>query len=165
MTACRYVYKLKTVSIVAEAATEHTGYGPAGDPSVAADIVRAILKRQDHGVEHFLLLALDGKYHVTGFKVHSMGTRTQAPVDVARIYRAALELDAAGIIIAHNHPSGQLEPSRDDIDLTRRIVKAGEIIGVGCWDHIITSGPSPFDDKWLSLRRSRPGLFAAGSDA
>jgi DNA repair protein RadC len=155
----RYEYKLKTVQVACASDLETPAYGPAGDPEVAADVVMSILRKQDHGSEHFLILALDGRHRVNGFKVHSSGTRNQAPVDSAAIFRTALALDAAGIILAHNHPSGQLEPSRDDLDLTKRLVQAGNVVGVGVWDHIITTGPTPFDDRWLSLRRSRPGLF------
>jgi DNA repair protein RadC len=62
--------------------------------------------------------------------------------------------DAAEVLVYHNHPSGELEPSRDDLALTRRLVQAGETVGVPLVDHIVVAGPS-----WRSLRRSNPELF------
>lgn len=160
--ANRYTYELKTVSIRccdSQPAEEDTIKGDpiAGDPETAEKIIRSILSNLDEDQEHFGILAMDGVHRVIGFKILSSGTRNQTPVDPARLFRVALQLEAAGLILFHNHPSGQLEPSRDDLDLTKRIVKAGNIIGIGVNDHVITGR----GDDSLSLRRSRPALFAA----
>ena len=60
----------------------------------------------------------------------TLGTRTQTPVDPAELFRAAVLADASGLVVFHNHPSGDLEPSRDDLALTKRIARAGEVVGI-----------------------------------
>jgi DNA repair protein RadC len=124
-----------------------------GDPAVVGDYL--LHRLQVEGREIFGFLTLDGRHRLIRCHEHSLGTRTQAPVDPADLFRRALNDNAAGVLLYHNHPSGQLEPSRDDLDLTRRLVRAGEVVGVAVWDHVIVGS-----GQWLSLRRSRPGLFA-----
>lgn len=126
-----------------------------GDPEVVGEYL--VRRLQIERREVFGFLTVDGRHRLIRSHEHSLGTRTQAPVDPADLFRRALTDGAAAVLIYHNHPSGQLEPSRDDLDLTRRLVKAGEVVGVAVWDHVIVGG-----SRWLSLRRSRPGLFAAG---
>jgi DNA repair protein RadC len=79
-------------------------------------------------------------------------------VDPAELFRAALLDDAAEVLAFHNHPSGELEPSRDDLELTRRLVDAGAAIGVPVVDHVVLAG-----SRWLSLRVSHPELFMPAS--
>lgn len=124
-----------------------------GDPAVVGEYL--LRRLQVERREVFGFLTVDGRHRLIRSHEHSLGTRTQAPVDPAELFRKALGDGAAGLLLFHNHPSGQLEPSRDDIDLTRRLVRAGEVIGVAVWDHVIVGS-----GQWLSLRRSRPGLFA-----
>jgi DNA repair protein RadC len=126
-----------------------------GDPAIVGEYL--LRRLQVERREVFGFLTVDGRHRLIRSHEHSLGTRTQAPVDPADLFRKALGDGAAGVLLFHNHPSGQLEPSRDDIDLTRRLVRAGEVVGVAVWDHVIVGC-----GQWLSLRRSRPGLFAAG---
>lgn len=126
-----------------------------GDPAVVGEYL--LRRLQVERREVFGFLTVDGRHRLIRSHEHSLGTRTQAPVDPADLFRKALGDGAAGVLLFHNHPSGQLEPSRDDIDLTRRLVRAGEVVGVAVWDHMIVGC-----GQWLSLRRSRPGIFAAG---
>lgn len=123
-----------------------------GDPGVVGEYL--VRRLQVERREVFGFLTVDGRHRLIRSHEHSLGTRTQAPVDPAALFRRALSDGAAGVLLYHNHPSGQLEPSRDDLDLTRRLVRAGEVIGVAVWDHVIVGR-----GQWLSLRRSRPGLF------
>jgi len=123
-----------------------------GDPAVVGEYL--LRRLQVERREVFGFLTVDGRHRLIRSHEHSLGTRTQAPVDPAELFRKALGDGAAGLLLFHNHPSGQLEPSRDDIDLTRRLVRAGEVVGVAVWDHVIVGS-----GQWLSLRRSRPGLF------
>ena len=152
----RYTYRIRTVEVqVSESFDPDRPI--VGDPDPAGEFCADLLQGYDADVEHFLMVAVDATYRASGYKVISSGTRNQTPVDPARVFRLALKMDAVGIIIAHNHPSGQLEPSPDDIELTRRLVGAGELIGIQVFDHIITG----INRLRISLRRSRPGLFAA----
>jgi DNA repair protein RadC len=123
-----------------------------GDPEVVGEYL--VRRLQVERREVFGFLTVDGRHRLIRSHEHSLGTRTQAPVDPAELFRKALSDSAAGVMLYHNHPSGQLEPSRDDLDLTRRLVRAGEVVGVAVWDHVIVGC-----GQWLSLRRSRPGLF------
>jgi DNA repair protein RadC len=75
-------------------------------------------------------------------------------VDAAELFRLAVLDRATGLLLFHNHPSGDLEPSRDDLDLTRRLVRGGQVVGVSVLDHLIVAG-----GRWLSLRSSRSDLF------
>lgn len=124
------------------------------DPAVVGEYL--LRRLQVERREVFGFLTVDGRHRLIRSHEHSLGTRTQAPVDPAELFRRALGDGAAGVMLFHNHPSGQLEPSRDDLDLTRRLVRAGEIVGVAVWDHVIVGC-----GQWLSLRRSRPALFSA----
>ena len=123
-----------------------------GDPEVVGEYL--LRRLQVERREVFGFLTVDGRHRLIRSHEHSLGTRTQAPVDPADLFRTALHDGAAAVVLFHNHPSGQLEPSRDDLELTRRLVKAGEVLGVAVHDHLIVGS-----GRWLSLRRSRPGLF------
>jgi DNA repair protein RadC len=128
-------------------------------PAGAAAYLACRLKSERREV--FGVLCLDARHRLLGSHRLTLGTRTQAPVDTAEVFRRALLDDAAGLVLYHNHPSGDLDPSRDDLALTRRLVRAGETVGVTVLDHLIVAGA-----RWLSLRSVRPGLFAgSGSGA
>ncbi len=129
-----------------------------GDPEVVGEYL--IRRLQVERRELFGFLTVDGRHRLIRSHEHSLGTRTQAPVDPGDLFRRALHDGAAAVLLYHNHPSGQLEPSRDDLELTRRLVRAGEVVGVTVWDHVIVGS-----GRWLSLRRSRPGLFAEHGSA
>ncbi len=104
--------------------------------------------------EVFGFLALDGRHRVLEEREVTVGTRTQAPVDPAELFRRALLAGAAALLVFHNHPSGVVEPSADDLELTRRLVAAGRALGVPVVDHLVVAPP-----RWLSLRAERPELF------
>ena len=105
--------------------------------------------------ESFSVFGLDSRHRLTSAETLTRGTRNQAPVDAQRLFRHLLAVDAVGFIISHNHPSGDLEPSRDDIVLTENLIKGGKFIGIDCLDHIITAP----DGRWISLRECRPDIF------
>lgn len=121
-------------------------------PTGAAAYLACRLKSERREV--FGMLCLDARHRLLGSHSLTVGTRTQAPVETAEVFRRALLDDAAGVVLFHNHPSGDLDPSRDDIALTRRLVRAGDTMGVSVLDHLIVAGA-----RWLSLRSVRPELF------
>lgn len=125
-------------------------------PDVAGEflVMRLAPQRQ----EVFGFLSLDGRHRVIRVHEVTLGTRTQAPVDPAEVFRRSLLDDAAAIVVFHNHPSGELEPSPDDLGLTRRLVDGGAVLGVAVHDHLIIAG-----GRWLSLRAVRPRLFDAST--
>lgn len=122
-------------------------------PEIAGPFVTAHLR--DRRREVFGFMTLDGRHGL--IRVHELawGTRRSAPVDAGELFRLALLDGAAGLLLFHNHPSGVLDPSADDLELTRRLVQAGQVIGVDVLDHLIAAG-----SRWLSLRTARPSVFS-----
>lgn len=80
---------------------------------------------------------LDGQHRLSAIHAVHVGTASQSPVGVPDVFKAAILANARGIILVHNHPSGNPEPSTDDIALTRRVKQAGELLGVPLLDHVI----------------------------
>lgn len=106
-----------------------------------APILDALENVKFREVEYFLCITLNSTHKIIGTHVVSQGTVNSALVHPRDVFRAAIMDNAAAIIIAHNHPSGSLEPSTDDKDVTRRMKQAGNIVGIKVLDHLIV-GPS-----------------------
>jgi len=87
--------------------------------------------------EYFFSIHLDGKNRINCVDEVSVGSLNQSIVHPRELFKTALLSSAAAIILIHNHPSGDPDPSREDIEITRRIKDAGEILGVKILDHII----------------------------
>lgn len=115
---------------------------PSGDQINSSDAAVDHFRQyiDDTAREHFLILFLNGANRVITTEILTQGTLTTAAVYPREIIRRILDNQAAAILIAHNHPSGNLRPSRDDITLTQRIKKACETIDVNLHDHLIISG-------------------------
>jgi len=90
--------------------------------------------------EYLVVLTLDGARRLINNRTVSIGTLTSSPVHPREVFSAAVEDRAASIIIAHNHPSGSLDISEQDREVTKRIQLAGEILGIRLDDHIIIAG-------------------------
>lgn len=101
--------------------------------------------------KRFLVFWLSSSNVVTGFEVISEGLLNCSLVHPREVYRGAIVSTAANIILAHNHPSGNTEPSNEDISITKQLVEAGKIMGISVFDHIIFSdkGYTSFVDKRL----------------
>lgn len=115
-------------------------------PSVAARLFTDMLGREV--VEVCGLLCLNTALHVLAYHQLSRGTLDQVLVCPADVYRIALLTQARVVIVGHNHPSGQVTPSADDVALTRRLVTAGQVLGIDCADHIIVSA----EGRYFSFR-------------
>jgi DNA repair protein RadC len=89
--------------------------------------------------EHFIAFHLDAKYQVIGYHEVSKGTLNASLVHPREVFKAALLSNAYAIIVAHNHPSGSVSASPEDIDITKQLIKAGKIMGVCIVDHCIVS--------------------------
>lgn len=87
--------------------------------------------------EHFVCLFINTKNHVIGKEIISIGSLNAAIVSPREVFRAAIKRASAALICAHNHPSGDPTPSQEDLYLTKRLVDAGEIIGISVLDHLI----------------------------
>ncbi|NOS77797.1 MAG: DNA repair protein RadC [Nitrospira sp.] len=102
-----------------------------------ADILPLIRHFADRKQEHFLAVTINGANEVLNVRVVSIGLIDRSPVHPREVFADALTDRASGIIVAHNHPAGSLEPSPSDMDATKQIKEAGEIIGIEVLDHII----------------------------
>ena len=89
------------------------------------------------GYEVFILLCMNARNRLIREAWISQGTLTSCPVHPREVFRAAISAGSASVLLAHNHPSGNPEPSADDISLTRRLERAGKEIGIKVLDHII----------------------------
>ncbi|MBR3118412.1 DNA repair protein RadC [Oceanobacillus profundus] len=97
--------------------------------------------------EHFVALFLNTKNQIIHRQTIFIGSLNAAIVHPREIYREAVKRSAASIIVAHNHPSGDPEPSQEDIHVTRRLVESGKMIGIDLLDHLIIG-----DRKFVSLK-------------
>lgn len=130
-----YAYRLRTVSFVSESRTD-LGTA-ANNPPATAAILRSIFATLDADREHFVLLVLNTKNRVTGFKVCATGGMDLATVDRRTILRDALTLGAARFIVAHNHPSGDPEPSPEDLSCAKALAEGGRAIGCQLVDALV----------------------------
>lgn len=87
--------------------------------------------------EHFIVILLDGAHQLIEAKAVTTGILNRTIVHPREVFNYAVEKNACAICVAHNHPSGQLEPSNEDIEVTKRLVSAGRIMGIKVIDHII----------------------------
>ena len=92
--------------------------------------------------EHFVMLTLDGARRLINCRIITIGTLMSSLVHPREVFSPAIEDRAASIIIGHNHPSGTLDISNDDREVTKRIRLAGELLGIKLDDHIIVAGDS-----------------------
>ena len=105
------------------------------DPSVAANALSHELMWQSQ--ERFAVLLLDVKHRILSSHIATIGTATETLAHPREIFRESIRQGAARVIVAHNHPSGSLEPSPQDIQLTRQLLKAAQILGMPLLDHLI----------------------------
>lgn len=89
--------------------------------------------------EHIVAFYLDTQQRLIERRVISVGTLDTSLLHPREVFESALQLSAAGVVLAHNHPSGNLEPSDEDIAITKRIADAGDLLGITLVDHIIIS--------------------------
>jgi DNA repair protein RadC len=108
---------------------------PVKSPEEAVDSIRSMLKGKKK--EHFYLLCLDTRNRVTNVDQISIGNLDSSIVHPREVFKTAISCLAASVIFVHNHPSGDLEPSSEDINLTKRLTEAGELVGIPVLDHII----------------------------
>ena len=103
----------------------------------ASDVYDELKQFKDKKQEYFLTLYLDGANHLVETKVITIGTLNQSLVHPREVFSYAIEKRCASIIVAHNHPSGILKPSNEDINVTKRLKESGKILGIELLDHVI----------------------------
>ena len=125
----------------------HKGLGVQPIVSCPADTLPLLTELKGQRREHFLCLYLNARNQVVHKEVISIGSLSASIVHPREVFQVAVTRVAASIILAHNHPSGDVTPSKEDIELTRRMVEAGGIMGIDILDHIILS-----ESDFLSLK-------------
>lgn len=106
------------------------------DPASVFDLVRHY---GDRVQEHFLVVMLNGAHELMGVNLVTIGLVNRTLVHPREVFSDPIRMRATAIILAHNHPSGNLEPSPDDLEVTLRLKKAGLLLGIEVLDHIIFS--------------------------
>ena len=115
--------------------TEKKKYNSVTSPEEMFKIISS--KINNYSKEHFYVISLDIRNNYIGIDEISVGTLTASLVHPRETFESAIRRHAAHIIIAHNHPSGEVEPSEDDLKITKRLVDAGKIMGIEVLDHLI----------------------------
>ncbi len=115
------------------------------------DVFEELLEFKEKSQEHFMALYLDGANQIVESRVITIGTINQSLVHPREVFKPAIITNSASIIIAHNHPSGILSPSNEDLEVTKRLQEAGKILGIQLLDHLIISqnGYLSFKDENL----------------
>ena len=124
------------------------------------DIVLCLTDIATADREHVVCLYLDCKNKPIGKHVISIGNLNASLIHPREVFKGALLANAHSIILAHNHPSGDVTPSRDDTKITQRIARAGALLGVALLDHVILSP----DGTFYSYQNERPGDLKEGTD-
>ena len=115
-------------------------FGKITDSKDGADFIRKVYKRGEIELqEQFIVLYLNRANHIIGYYRHTTGAITGTIADVRIILAAALKSASTSIVIAHNHPSGNLKPSDADISLTKQIKESAKIMDIAVLDHIIVT--------------------------
>jgi DNA repair protein RadC len=97
--------------------------------------------------EQFRIVLLDAKNHILGVRIVSVGSLSSSIVHPREIFKEAIARSSAAIILVHNHPSGDPTPSQEDLEVTRRLVEAGRLLGIEVLDHIVVG-----DNRYVSFK-------------
>jgi DNA repair protein RadC len=89
--------------------------------------------------EHFIVLLLNARHEVIGRETVSIGSLNASIVHPREVFKPAVLASAASIVLVHNHPSGDPEPSEEDLNITKRLVQAGDLLGIAVLDHVIVA--------------------------
>ena len=114
-----------------------------------ADALPEIRHIRDLNKEHFVAIFLNARNQVIKTDTISIGSLNASLVHPRELFAPAVGISAASVILAHNHPSGDVTPSKEDISLTKRMVQAGQIMGIEVVDHLIVAS-----DKFLSMKEA-----------
>jgi len=107
------------------------------NPIAARNLFIEVAELNKRSEEVFVMATIDVRNKVTGLFEVSTGTLNSSLVTPREVFKRAILQNAAGIVLGHNHPSGNIDASNDDIQITKNLVKSGKILGVNVVDHII----------------------------
>ena len=143
--------QLLNLQAVIEFARRVLNQGMGTEPSITspADVLNELRHIKDAKREYFVAIFLNARNQVLKTEVISVGSLNASLVHPRELFAPAVGISAASVILGHNHPSGNCEPSREDIQLTRRMVQAGEIMGIEVVDHLIVGS-----ERFLSMKEA-----------
>lgn len=118
------------------------------NPEAVVKVIRASIK--DKAKEHFKLILLNTRNRIIGITNISVGTLNANLVHPREVFKDAITHNAASVVLVHNHPSGDPEPSEDDLKITKRLIEAGKILGIEVVDHIIVA-----KNRFLSFKEKK----------
>ena len=118
------------------------------EPKDIAEIGFRILDKADR--EIFAVICLNMKNRINFIHIVSIGTLQSSLIHPREVFKAAVLSNSASIVLLHNHPSGNLEPSNEDIAVTKRLIEAGEILDIKVLDHVIVA-----DNEFKSMQEGR----------
>ncbi len=122
-------------------------FGPSPVLRTPREVYEATADLRPERREHFVGLYLNTRNRLLARETVSVGSLNASIVHPREVFEPALRRNAASLIVVHNHPSGEVEPSEDDIQITRRLAQAGDILGIALLDHVIVGGAG-----YLSLK-------------
>jgi len=148
-------FGLGPVRITRLLAAFELGFRAGGPPKRAGFAVRSpadihpLLREEFRGLdrERFLALYLDTRHRVAAAETVSIGSLNASLVHPREVFKPAVAMSAAAVIVAHNHPSGDPSPSGDDLDLTARLDRCGDLLGIALLDHLVVG-----DEEIISIR-------------
>ncbi|MBS4022944.1 MAG: DNA repair protein RadC [Dethiobacter sp.] len=143
---------VKAVTLLAavEMAKRLAGRIRSGQSSVTSpgDAAALVMEKLRHKLrEHFLIVLLDTKHKLMGLEEISIGSLNASLIHPREVFRPAIQKACACIILVHNHPSGDPTPSREDLDVTKRLTEAGRLVGIEVLDHVVIG-----DGRYISFR-------------
>ena len=116
-----------------------------------ADLFAAVLGAEepiDRDKEHFWAVGLTNAHHIKYVELVSLGTLNQSLVHPREVFRMAIAEGVGAVLFGHNHPSGQVEPSPEDCQITRRLAECGELLGIKVLDHVVIGRTS---EEYMSM--------------
>lgn len=118
---------------------------PLETAQAAADLLQPLLA--DKKKEHFVALLLDSRHRLIRISRIAVGSLSASLVHPRELFKEAIAASAAAVIVAHNHPSGDPDPSEHDVVLTKRLAQGGKLLGIEVLDHLIIGS-----GRWVSLK-------------
>lgn len=127
-------------------------------PLEVVEFLRRVVR--DDAREHFVALYLDGRHRPIAHQVVSIGTASASLVHPREVFQPAILVGACAVIVAHNHPSGDPSPSREDREITQRLAEAGALLGISLLDSVVFTRTGEF----VALRERDSSLFKHAAD-
>lgn len=143
-TSTRYQVKLLSLTVVRDASAPDPRI--LSSPTAVVDLMLQLMPDDDR--EHFWGLYLNAQNHLLVVYPISTGTLTASLVHPREVFKPAILRGAASVILVHNHPSGDPSPSKEDLQLTRQLAKAAELLDLRLHDHVIIANGT---GRWMSL--------------